>query len=151
MVLDPISALSVAAAVVQFVDFSRELVCKSKELFGSARGATEENLGIQTVTLRLQQLADRITKSAKKSSSACAAVQDSPRLRQICAECDDISKRLLEKLYELKVPEDTTWRRWKSFRQALKSVWSKTEIDNMSKKLAALRSELDTEVLICMK
>src|SRR5579859_2947196 len=147
MTLDPISALSVAAAVVQFVDFSRKIVCKSKELYGSTCGITEEYLGSQTVTLRLKEL----TEALKKSPSSTAAIRNSPRLHQICAECDYVSEHLLEKLHQLKVPDCPTHRRCKSFRQALKSVWSKTEIDEMARRLASLRSELDTEVLVCMR
>ena len=38
-------------------------------------------------------------------------------------------------------------RKWKSFRQALKSVWSKQAIDEMAKRLEVLRADLDTHIL----
>ncbi|RYP91376.1 hypothetical protein DL770_002516 [Monosporascus sp. CRB-9-2] len=147
MALDPVSSLSVAAAVLQFVDFSRQIVCKSKQLYGSISGTTAENLQSQTVTLRLKGLAEDLKKKAK----ALGAADESRNLQEICDECADVSALLLSKLHSLKLPEDSTHRRWKSFRQALKSVWTKGEVDKMATRLAVLRSELDTEVLICLR
>ena len=61
MVLDPLSAVSLAATVVQFVDFSSKIVSKGYHLYTSAGGALPENarLGyviedLRSVTTRLQ-------------------------------------------------------------------------------------------------
>ncbi|KAK3348860.1 hypothetical protein B0T25DRAFT_609099 [Lasiosphaeria hispida] len=127
MALDPLSALSVAAVVVQFVDFGRKIVCKSRELYHSINGLTDENLASKTVTLRLQELARDL-----KAPRTAVLSRQSPRLQQICDECEEISVELLEKL------------------RRLQSITSKTDIDQMAARLARLRMELDTEVLLAV-
>ena len=42
--LDPLSALSVAAATVAFVDFGYKLVSETKRTYTDASGATKENV-----------------------------------------------------------------------------------------------------------
>ncbi|KAK4215415.1 hypothetical protein QBC37DRAFT_386337 [Rhypophila decipiens] len=142
--MDPVSALSVAAAVGQFTDFTRQIVCKGKELYRSTEGLTREFLGTQTITLRLKELATNI----KASQAALPTSGGRENLDRLCIDCMTISDQLLARLQRLKVPEDANHRRWKSFRQALKSVWSKDEIDAMAKRLSTLREELTTEILV---
>ncbi|KAK3368656.1 hypothetical protein B0H63DRAFT_455414 [Podospora didyma] len=162
---DPISALSLAAAVVQFVDFSRQIVCKSKTLYRSTTGVLRENLETETVTMRLREITDHLRATTTTATSTTAATYAaSLRVEQLRTECFEVSDKLMQKLHQLRVPtlqrpQVTTLfqkappppsehRAWKSFRQALKSVWSKAEIDGMASRLAAIRAQLDTEVLV---
>lgn len=151
MVLDPMSALSIAAAAVQFVDFARVIVCKSKDLYRSTDGVLQENKQTETVTMRLKELAKSVEIQATPRPSNSNTSSTNPRLQIICTACSSLSTELLEHLHQLKVPENAGHRKWNSFRQALKSVWSKRAIDNMAEKLSNLRAELDTEVLILLR
>jgi hypothetical protein len=54
----------------------------------------------------------------------------------------------VDKLEKLKVPEGHPHKKWKSFRQALKSVWSKEKIKEVAQRRANLRMELDTHVIM---
>ncbi|KAH6955688.1 hypothetical protein BKA56DRAFT_563572 [Ilyonectria sp. MPI-CAGE-AT-0026] len=147
MALDPVSALSIAAAVVQFVDFSRKIVSKSKHLYHSTAGALRENIETETVTMRLKDITDHLRTTAV-SSALSGTTPSVARIEQIRTECFQVSEQLLQKLHQLKVPTTSRFRTWKSFRQALKSVWSKSDIDAMASRLAVLRAQLDTEVLV---
>jgi diphthamide synthase (EF-2-diphthine--ammonia ligase) len=73
------------------------------------------------------------------------------RIQRICKECQTLSKTLLEHLYKLKVPAGLEHRKWKSFRHALKGVWSKSELDRMSERLKSLREELDSHMLFLLR
>lgn len=139
--MDPISALTVAAAVVQFVDFSMSIVCKTKDIYNSIDGVTMENKETETVTIRLKEMAKELQMEKPGFEK-----HTSPRLKSICVQCVAASDELVSRLSRLTVPDGSVWRRWKSFRQALKSVWSK-EIDAMAQRLNVLRSEIDSEVL----
>ncbi|KAF2647570.1 hypothetical protein K491DRAFT_643854, partial [Lophiostoma macrostomum CBS 122681] len=149
--IDPISALSVAAAAVQFVDFSRKLVCKSKELYNSLDGVLRDNEKTETVTMRLKGMAQELQPPRKSVRSVASGKASTPktsaRLQSICTECNEVSDELVDHLRRLRVPDGSVGRKWKSFRQALKSVWSKKEIDRMAQRLASLRAEIDTEDL----
>ena len=56
--MDPLSALSVAAAVVQFVDYSSRMVSKSREIYKSADGALAENIDLEVASKCLQRLTE---------------------------------------------------------------------------------------------
>jgi hypothetical protein len=190
MPLDPLSALSVAASVVQFVDFAGKIVSKGKELYTSPSGALSENEWTETVTKRLQALTHNLHKSLYIASEPRPEVQapvpwvaaesenvDELSLRQerqwqarkeylqqveeekqrklslqqICTEFARISDELLKHLRDLKVPKGQEHRKWKSFRHALKFVWSKSGVDEMARRLSVLREELDTHVLALLR
>jgi hypothetical protein len=67
------------------------------------------------------------------------------------AKCVKISDALFCLLEKLKVPRDAKYRSWKSFRQALKSVWSKHEIDELSERLFVFRDQLQFRTLVSLK
>ena len=69
MVLDPVSALSVAAAVVQFVDFSTKLVSKTREMRISIDGRTVEHRHIEAVTQSLAGHCDILRQMESRTGS----------------------------------------------------------------------------------
>lgn len=74
--MEPVAALGVAAAVVQFVDFSSRLVSKGHELYHSATGELAENAEMEKASKRLQELVEPL-----QSSSGDAAIAT------ICQAC----------------------------------------------------------------
>ena len=158
MAADPISALSVAAAAVQFVQFSTQIVSKGRHIYNSTAGTLPENEVTETVTIRLKSLTKVLTAKPAQFSSLRPADKipqelnlHQKQVEEICKECIALSDTLLNHLYKLKVPKATEHRRWKSFRHALKSVWSKTEIDRMAVRLRELRDELETHILVMLR
>lgn len=143
--MDPLTALSLAVNVVQCVDWSRQIVCKAKELYRSASGTSRDISEQETVTHRLKDLIDRV----KDLQPRIQPKNRSPNLDRICTECISISDELLRRLQRLKVPQNAVeGRLWKSFRQALKSVWSKNAIDGIASRLSSLRDEMTTEIIV---
>jgi hypothetical protein len=62
-----------------------------------------------------------------------------------------MSNQLLAKLNKLKVEDGQKHRGYKSFRQALKSVWAKGSIDEMAARLNAFRREMDAHILVSLR
>lgn len=189
--LDPFSALAIATAVVQFVDFTKDIVSKGKEIYKSTSGTVYENEGTETATERLLNLTLEINKARKKARHTKQICPPSPvpwvaeesedaielRERQdqqrreqqdyiqrtkednelesgleaICAECKAVSEELLNHLRDIKVPNGKEHRQFKSFRHALKSVWSKNGVDDLFRRLSTLRAQLDTHVLFLLR
>jgi hypothetical protein len=54
--MDPLSALSLAACVVQFLDYGMRVMSKSRELYTAADGALSANVEIEEASARLQGL-----------------------------------------------------------------------------------------------
>jgi hypothetical protein len=71
------------------------------------------------------------------------------QLWELCSGCEKISAQLLGVLQDLRLPGSHV--RWKSFRQALMSVWKENEIDTMSKRLERYRRQIDTVLLVSMR
>jgi hypothetical protein len=157
MPLDLLSALSVAASILQLVDFSRQIISKSRDLYHSGSGVLQEHAETKTVTIRLKQMTRKLRGKVRQNANGNQGlyiVDDQARyyrLMDICEEYFKGSEELISYLGKLKVPASSENRPWKSFRQALKSVWSKPEIDAMKKRLEVLRAELDTNILDIMR
>jgi hypothetical protein len=129
--MDPITAVGLAGTVIQLVDFSIKIVSKSSELYLSGSDGTVENQSIEEATKDLTKLNDQV-----KSSS----VGDSD-LQKLCKACGDAADELLVALSKVKV--NGNGRAWQSFRKALRSIWSKEKIQELEKRLARFRDELN--------
>ena len=145
--MDPLTAFSLACGIVQFVDFSSKLVSKGYELSISAEGALAENLDLETVTTDLSRLADRLSQNEELT----CFTEDQQELRDLASSCQTLADQLMDKLQKLKVDKAAKYRRWKSIRQALKTVWSKKDLDEMVAKLATFRSQLELRLLVSLK
>jgi hypothetical protein len=144
MVLTGIEGLSLTATIFQVIDFSSEIVCKGKELYKSSNGVLRENEATETVASRLQALSRKLVHSLRAKGGLS---DNDVVLEEICENCITLSQELLEYLGKFQVPK-TGDKKWKSFRQALKSVWSKQGVDAMARRLGEARKNLDTFVLL---
>jgi hypothetical protein len=142
--MDPLAALGLAANVLQFVDFAAEIVSKGNAIHKSASGALEGNAQLDSVCARMQALATDLGQSISSP-----LVVDDHALITICRDCVEISAELHQKLLSLAIKGSIT--RFKSYRQALKSVWAKDAIDTLASRLQLFRGELNTVLLMGMR
>jgi hypothetical protein len=150
--MDGLSALSVAASVAQFIEFGCSLVSKSHQIYKSTRGLSVQHAETENATNRLLELNTRLTISLDiDAQSGSYGPRDSTSIREICRGCVDVSGELLKKLDKLRLSDDKRNRHWKSFRQALKSVWSKGAIDEIAKRLQSYKAELDAHILVSLR
>ena len=147
--MDPLSALGVAASVMQFVQFGSSLVSRSRQIY--TQGALLDHAECGRATSRLQELAEQLIAHFNELESLGTLSSDSKALQAICARCLELSTELLSRLSAIKVDEKQKSRGWKSFRHALKSVCSKDKIDGIARKLLACREELNIHLITCIK
>jgi flagellar motility protein MotE (MotC chaperone) len=146
--LDPLTALSLAGTIVQFVDFSTKLVAKGHELHNSADGASIGNAELEVMAKDLQELNRRLQKLQPSHGTDETTLTDSNvALRKLSQQCSGIATELVDALDNLKV-QSTSNRRWKSFRQALKGLMKKEEVDAIAKRLENFRDELNLHILV---
>jgi hypothetical protein len=138
--MDPITMLGLAANVLQFVDFAAEIVSKGNAIRKSTIGALEDNAQLDIVCTRMQTLAADLKQSVNNPFAA-----DDFALNAICRDCSQIAAKLHQKLSRLAASGSVT--RFKSYRQALKSVWAKDAIDVLACRLKLFRGELNTVLL----
>ncbi|KAK3676440.1 hypothetical protein LTR78_003716 [Recurvomyces mirabilis] len=96
--LDPLSAISLASAIVQLVDFSSKLLIEGYGIYISETGATEEAQEVQRATERLHELANRPSGPRRvwKTSEELA-------LWELAAEAQQVSEQLLDLLEDCKI------------------------------------------------
>jgi len=152
MVLEALTALSLAAMIVQFVDFSSKLLAKGHEIYVSVDGASIENNDLEAATKNLRDLSGRLNVPAvsRRGDTAEATSESEVALIQLTAKCSAVARELLTVLDHLKVQPGSN-RKWKTFQQALKSSLKQSQVDEIKSRLQAIRQELSLSVLVSLR
>lgn len=161
--LSPLDVLSVAACTAQFLDFSIKVLSKGNELYSSTSGSLEESRIIVETAQRLLEHKERlkaclgIQSQAVPQSPSSAQTTSSPQtpetsqttsIRQLCQKCFETSDTLIVRLHGLEVPLGAKHRKWKSLRQALKTQWNKTELNEFRDSLLSYKHDLGLYILM---
>jgi hypothetical protein len=131
--LDPLSALSVAGTIVQFVEFGSKLLSQGRELYKlRSKGQLMVDAELGLVTNDLCAIIKRFRGSLALGTSDGRESDDpGAEFDKICDTAASIAEKLLAKLEKMKVnrPKDSNW---KTLCQILKIMWSRDEIDDLS-------------------
>lgn len=147
--MDPLSALGVACAVTQFIDFGAEVLSKGYEISKSVDGATESNSEVEAITADIENLSERISKSLLLQPRLGPTNANDVALTKMCQGCQDIATILLARMKTLKAQKDAG--RWELFSKAFLSAWSAKEIREMRQRLESYRRQLDTHILVNLR
>ncbi|KAJ3575179.1 hypothetical protein NPX13_g4125 [Xylaria arbuscula] len=134
--MDPLTALGVAANVVQFVDFASKLIGKSKEVYNSASGASEDTTTREIIARDIARIGKSIV-----APQGC-----SETLKELIGESDRISQELLTALGKLRIKGHKT--KWKTFVVAIRGVWSEDEVEAMGTRLGKLQTQITTHLQV---
>ncbi len=129
--LEPLIAVSVAANVIQFVQFGLQLLSESREIWNSAKDASSENLDIENVYGVLQSFSTKLQGARVPDLEKSKEEQALEGLSEGCKQTAD---ELLRIIHDLRVKGEKH-RRWQSFCQALRSVRKRHEIDGLRRRL----------------
>lgn len=141
--MDPLSALSLASTIVQFVDFSIELVQSTKQIYESTSGANSQNEDYISSATELQRLCQRLCVS--KASPDSPLSPDQEALNTLATRCQRISKDLIALLERTK-PSDRE-SKWRCFVAAIKTHLKRGESELLLRRLAECRSQLEIQIL----
>ena len=143
--MEPFSALAVATSAVQFVDFTSKLITESYKLHTSAKGQLEEHVILEKVTKNLRDVSIDLSTQIEKQTVLANLSHNDKELQHLCKSCHEISLQLLEALEKLKAEDGSS--KWKSFRQALRTVWTREHIEGLEKQLDRFRQQLVISIL----
>lgn len=139
------SVLSLAVNVIQIVDFTSKLMTGTYEIYKAADGQLVEHseLGFIThcLTTHIQDLNESL--QAKKLET-CLSQSDRDQER-LGLECKDVAVKLLAALNKLKA--QGKYKRWRSFRVALMTIWDKGRIEAFERRLNRFRQQLLVDVV----
>jgi hypothetical protein len=157
--MDPLSALSVAATIIQFVDFGTKMLSSSKELYKSAKGSLKISEELELVTGDLQAVLVKLRANAGPENPIAPAPSPQSQAEidehrnsflEICNNATLITGELLRKLNDLKV-KDRKHRVWHTLRAAIRTAWSKEEISALRERLSNLSESLTPRLLLEMR
>jgi len=136
--MEALGTIGLVANIAQFIEFGGKLISKSTELYQSTDDVLAENLALELATNHLVLLNDKLKDGAITNSDDA--------LKRLCEACHGAAEDLLAALKKIKVQGSKT--RWKSFRKALRSVWSKEQICDLEGRVAGFREELNLHLTV---
>ena len=158
--MEPLSALGVAAAAVQFLDFGSGIISDFQEIYKSPQGQTRELVELSTVSKDLAGLAGEIEAKLNSArlrkisedggSSITAATTDSEEVfYRLCGSCREIGTEIQERVSALQAKGTSKLRLTaSSFYVALKAVCSENEIRNVKTRLYQVRQQMMMAILV---
>ncbi|KAE8450753.1 hypothetical protein EG329_005666 [Mollisiaceae sp. DMI_Dod_QoI] len=147
--MDPLTALSLAGTIIQFVDFGSKLLSEAYKLYKSPKGILTANEEFELVTIDLKAFVDKL-KPDLQAEIARPLTEDEAIFEDICQNATKIAEEIMGRLNKLKVLKDKH-RKWESMRQAVKSAWTKDEMLDLKKRLALFKDALETRVLFSIR
>ncbi|KAF2112303.1 hypothetical protein BDV96DRAFT_158320 [Lophiotrema nucula] len=143
MVLDGISALSLAASIVQFVDFGTRLSVKVYELYHSSSGLSASHADLDETATRFMHLTEQL--SGVEISTAGPDTVEKQAFRRLLTSCRSRAEELIAIVGDLKV--DKTHKLWSSIRQSFRATRKKDEIEQLVDRMKRLQDLLNTYLL----
>uniref|UniRef100_A0A0D2XJE7 Nephrocystin 3-like N-terminal domain-containing protein n=1 Tax=Fusarium oxysporum (strain Fo5176) TaxID=660025 RepID=A0A0D2XJE7_FUSOF len=121
--MDPITAFQVAASVITFVEFGRNILTEAREVYQSPSGIPSKVVQLGQVAKDLAAAGDRVSESLIKSAPNSSAASDE-KLSRLCGECNTI--------------------------KTFKTIWSQSKIDELDQQLRRIQSEMTMAVLMSL-
>jgi hypothetical protein len=137
MVLDALSALGVAASVVQVVDFSSKLISKGNEYHKSANGALLEHNELAAAATNLMNLSKALEKSFRTIQAGSEDSSEEASFRIVVEDCRTTASEFIAVLNTFKV--------------ARGHKWNKDKIEEMLGKLNMIREQLVIHLLVVLR
>jgi len=145
--MEPLSALAVACAVIQFVDFGSKLIGTGLEVYKSPNGAPEEAIEIETLATHAEQLSKRLASSSQTRIVNTGAL-DEAKLRELASRSEKLANEIVTILSKIRGEPHRTW---PAVRTALQLKWNESKIKNLQTRLDAVKSEIWLQLLCMMR
>ncbi|KAK4217191.1 hypothetical protein QBC37DRAFT_370139 [Rhypophila decipiens] len=137
--MDPVSlaALGMAGNIFQFVTLGCKLVTKARKIHKD--GGIEEYIHLQVVVADVATCSDNLRADLVSQQQAHGPLaEDDTALKEICSGCLEVAEEIQAALKQLNPNRTST--KWKSIRQALKSLWGKERMAELKDRLEMYNS-----------
>lgn len=143
--LDPLTALGLATAITQFVDFTSKILRTGYEISRNvADGTTADHVDLEELTASLFAFQRRLFASTTSTAQKSTEQQE---LEKLSTKCQDLAAELLHLLKDLRAKGSGLLRTWDNFRQAYRSVWKEKKIAKLEKMLDHISRQIDSRLI----
>jgi len=147
--MDPITATSVAASAIAFVDFGIKLVSTTTEAYRSKSGATARHLELSALAVDLSMFSRGI--EGKLDSLADHSDETAKLLRGYCQECQIIKRDIDTAIEEMKLEGKSKLDlAMGSFVAAFRGLRSEAKVAGLEKRLSRLKGNITICTLLCL-
>ncbi|KAF2680755.1 hypothetical protein K458DRAFT_87340 [Lentithecium fluviatile CBS 122367] len=133
--MDPVTAVGLAASIIQFIDIGTKIFSTAKEMRETATGMTSENRRTADIIGEIRNLSAKLENLEKVPQT-----EDEKALCRLASECRELSQQIL-KLLEKTTPTDPKLK-WHALVSACKSLMSQKEKAELAQKLGQCRDHL---------
>lgn len=144
--MEPLAALGLAAAVVQFTDFGTHILADSVRIYRSVNGQTSQHVQLATISQDLQELAVNIQAKSKTIHQPGRPLKPTERLLvRLSEDCQEISSQLNNALSRLKADRTSSSSinlMKKSIAAAIRTCCSKSQIADLQRSLSEIRQQM---------
>jgi fructose-bisphosphate aldolase class 1 len=144
--METLAALSLAGTILEFTRFGIDLLSDGRELYKSSQGVLTANEQLELATADLRVLLVKLG-ARQRSTPTVEDEEDENSFQHILQGAEVTAKELSERLEGLKV-KGAKSRKWESVRKAVQSVWTRDEIESLTKKLARYKGAVKYHVLV---
>ncbi|ORY09085.1 hypothetical protein BCR34DRAFT_603106 [Clohesyomyces aquaticus] len=141
--MDPLTAVGLAANVLQFVQFAGSLIATGNEIFHSAQGATADNLILDNIYGKLETLSEKL---GNKGRMTTPTTEQERTIAALATQCKEDCSELLGVVRKLRV-DGTKNRRWRSVKASLRTVWDGRRMDAMESRLERAQRILSLHII----
>ncbi|KAL8724123.1 MAG: hypothetical protein Q9181_006974, partial [Wetmoreana brouardii] len=143
-VMDPIAGISLAASVVQLVDFSIKAAKTCQNIY--QQGSTSDYIDADYTASHLAYLSTSLQQSLNDTGARSAALsREEKDLKDLARKCEDCAGKLQHKLRKLQTQPQAS--ALEVARKAARSIWKKNDIAKIEEQLEGYRRLLETALL----
>lgn len=141
-VMDPLSALSLAGTIAQFVQFATGLFQGTRKIYESVSGSTEKSDSLDYIHMTLSDLLTKLNASAQQTDSRVRIVasglpKDAPSLSVLASMCRQDCFKILGIIQKMKAEAHSGPKIWKSFRAALAESTKAHDVEQLHQRITS--------------
>ncbi|KAI8632893.1 hypothetical protein F5Y19DRAFT_333100 [Xylariaceae sp. FL1651] len=143
--MEPLSALSLAGNIVQFVEFACKLIGSTREIYHSASGTTKDSQHLQGIYERLvsyEAQLDRQPQVRSQENATTPVSTHTDALGRLLDSCKQECSLLLSITSKMRASENSKGRLRDSFRKAMLEIWHKDEVTDLQNRLRDYQTDI---------
>jgi hypothetical protein len=141
--MDPLTSLSVASSVVQFVDFTFKIYSETRQLYED--GKLEVHAQASKAVKDLAGFTKEMGRSIRVDGKLRKLTENETQFEEICKDCTKLADKMTARLKEFEVTRKGEI--LKSVGHVFKSMWSAKELAELEKKLERYRDMMNSRLL----
>lgn len=148
--MDPASAIGVASASINFLEFSLKLIFATHKISSSVDGLTDNHRSLRQIATTLDEHCRELDATNPSPDAAIPLSTARQKLQDVCSTCRDRAQELHEAVAGLTLDASTRPTSLGSFRMAIKGFMYEGRINSLAMELDQARSTLHTALLTCL-